>query len=175
MKPNAYLFTVNDGGKRKKRRLEAGSPALSETSGIASARASPAPALSASTGSASMARRNSRNPDVALHPSVTGIQIPPHTGIPDSPASGAQTPGGTRILTKKERRDILTSQLPLKEGRFVAFRPPPKPGQPKNAKQEAGSTDWIQARVVRCIQGDKNRYEVEDVDDADGAEGTPGE
>jgi SAGA-associated factor 29 len=75
--------------------------------------------------------------------------------------------------TRKERKEAFLAQLPLKEGRPVAFKPPVK-GSGKGAKSDPGSTDWILTRVVRCISGDKNRYEVQDVQDEQGIEGKPG-
>jgi SAGA-associated factor 29 len=53
-----------------------------------------------------------------------------------------------RKLTSKGRKDALASQLPLASGRQVAFRQPIKVGSPE---------EWILARIVTCIQGDKNR------------------
>ena len=55
-------------------------------------------------------------------------------------------------MTKKEKKAFLEAQLPLKEGRPVAFRPPGKRG-----KLEAGATEFIQGRVTRCLGGDKNK------------------
>lgn len=65
------------------------------------------------------------------------------------------------------------SQLPLREGRPVAFRPPTRNSKPK----DGGETEYIQARVVRCLQpdrGEKAKYEVQDVQDESGIEGKPG-
>ncbi|KAF9267416.1 hypothetical protein L218DRAFT_686475 [Marasmius fiardii PR-910] len=58
----------------------------------------------------------------------------------------------------KARREALAKQLPLKEGRKVAFHPPPSKGS-----SSADSEDqWILAVVTKCIHADKNRYEVHD-------------
>lgn len=103
---------------------------------------------------------------------------------PEPTPSTAQTPSTARSTgkgqqpiaaapTRKERKEAFLAQLPLKEGRPVAFKPPVK-GSGKGAKADPGSTDWILTRVVRCISGDKNRYEVQDVQDEQGIEGKPG-
>ena len=147
------ILSVLDLNKRKKRRIDGNSPALSDISFTSSARASPAPAASgldmteARTGS-------TFNTSIIVPVEAPSRLLSPHPETPQ-PQTVARAPGG-RPLTKKERRDNLSSQLPLKEGRPIAFRPPGK-AQSKGSRNEGGSTDWIQARVVKCIQGDKNR------------------
>ena len=52
----------------------------------------------------------------------------------------------------------MAKQLPLQEGRKVAFHPPP------NTNKADGATggkdeEWILAVVTKCINQDKNRYE----------------
>ncbi|GAA5826379.1 hypothetical protein JCM11251_002340 [Rhodosporidiobolus azoricus] len=61
----------------------------------------------------------------------------------------------------KHRKDALLAQLPLKPGRQIAVKESKKsaPGAPAIV-----SDNFILGRVVQCIQGDKNRYSVEDVD-----------
>ncbi|KAG2070360.1 hypothetical protein BDR04DRAFT_601851 [Suillus decipiens] len=66
----------------------------------------------------------------------------------------------------KARREAFANQLPLQEGRKVAFRPP--------AGSRAADTDentWILAVITKCINQDKNRYEVQDVEPQDGQPG----
>jgi SAGA-associated factor 29 len=56
----------------------------------------------------------------------------------------------------KARREALAAQLPLQEGRKVAFHPPTGSGT-------NGPTDestWILAVVTKCINQDKNRSVV---------------
>lgn len=90
-----------------------------------------------------------------------GLQAIPH--ISSAPAStfaqssynspAPSTPTGVvKKITAKVRKDNLLSQLPLAPGRQVAFRQPSKSG-PLEEKKD----DWILARIVNCIQGDKNR------------------
>lgn len=57
----------------------------------------------------------------------------------------------------KARREALAKQLPLQEGRKVAFHPP------QNSKGADGATggkdeEWILAVVIGCINQDKNRF-----------------
>ncbi|KAK7469216.1 hypothetical protein VKT23_003705 [Stygiomarasmius scandens] len=58
----------------------------------------------------------------------------------------------------KARREALAKQLPLQEGRKVAFHPPPNKA---NGGTESDD-NWILAVVTKCINADKNRYEVHD-------------
>ncbi|OAV97016.1 hypothetical protein PTTG_00104 [Puccinia triticina 1-1 BBBD Race 1] len=60
---------------------------------------------------------------------------------------------------RADRRVAFRDQLPLLPGRLVAFKRPRKPSE--NTSEE----HWIMAKVVKCISGDRNRYEVEDVDE----------
>ena len=56
----------------------------------------------------------------------------------------------------KARREALAKQLPLLEGRKVAFHPPPG----KSGGGGSGDGDentWILAIVTKCINADKNR------------------
>jgi SAGA-associated factor 29 len=159
--------------KRKKRRLDA-SPAPSD---ISSARASPAPGGPPTPSLDKVSRSLSRSLSIntttrdgsSAHPEPT-----PSTASSQPPNTARSVKNqAPATMTKKERREALLAQLPLKEGRPVAFKPPVK-GLGKGSKVEPGSTDWIWAKVVRCISGDKNRYEVQDVQDAEGYEGKPG-
>ncbi|KAE8209470.1 hypothetical protein CF327_g6546 [Tilletia walkeri] len=70
----------------------------------------------------------------------------------------------------RARREVLAHQLPLRKGRRVAFRQPtkrnPGPGgqQPVVTESEDGET-WIMATVEECINNDRNRYVVRDLED----------
>jgi hypothetical protein len=73
------------------------------------------------------------------------------------PARSSVGPSPTIPFSRdpKARREALAKQLPLQEGRKVAFHPPPG---------KAGGTDdentWILALVTKCIHADKNRYSI---------------
>lgn len=56
----------------------------------------------------------------------------------------------------KARREALAKQLPLQEGRKVAFHPP---NSSKSSDNTNGGKDeeWILAVVTKCINQDKNR------------------
>ncbi|KII86869.1 hypothetical protein PLICRDRAFT_143412 [Plicaturopsis crispa FD-325 SS-3] len=109
-------------------------------------------------------------------PSPTGgIPTPPPTvrAAPSLAAARASvvpvaTPSPLVSNTRdpKSRREALARQLPLQEGRKVAFHPPAgKPGD------EADENTWILAVVTKCI--DKNRYEVQDAEPQE--DGQPGQ
>jgi len=56
----------------------------------------------------------------------------------------------------KARREALARQLPLQEGRKVAFHPPAgKAADGSNA--DADENTWILAVITKCINQDKNR------------------
>ncbi|CAH7675284.1 SGF29 tudor-like domain-domain-containing protein [Phakopsora pachyrhizi] len=159
----------------KKRRLEPsnGSGNLSAETG-----GSPVPPNSLSSNTC-----NTQNTD------SQGVQSPESRNSSPAPASSTQahvrpvgsrlgTPlsdsglGGTikreqhqltvtpaRAVFRMDRRVTHRDQLPLQPGRLVAFKRPKKPSD------SLGMEEWIMAKVVKCISGDKNRYEVQDVDD----------
>ncbi|WVW84985.1 hypothetical protein I302_107021 [Kwoniella bestiolae CBS 10118] len=93
---------------------------------------------------------------------------------PDLSKVGGGTPM-SREATGKQRREIYSDQLPLQPGRRVAFRlPKHKVSDSEGGEVIAvgsgagaggGGDDWILATIKRCIQMDKMRYEVQDVDD----------
>jgi len=102
-----------------------------------------------------------------------------------SPAVRANTPSTPRgsvgpqgpspfSRDPKARREALSGQLPLQSGRMVAFHPPPF-GKPNGTVEigDADDTTWILAKVVRNINGDKNRYEVQDIEPQE--DGNPGQ
>ncbi|KAI5480208.1 SAGA-associated factor 29-like protein [Pseudohyphozyma bogoriensis] len=127
------------------------------------ASAAPSPAASAAPSPAAAIPHGS--------PSTANVPLPrtsakPLTPAPIAPAGSQGSPAPSAVgtpttakhgkSTAKHRKQLLEGQLPLSVGRMVAFKNPnTPPGDPE---------EWILARVVACIQGDKNRYTVEDVD-----------
>jgi len=115
----------------------------------------------------------------APSPSAAPVSVLP-TSLPNSrsvsitlPARSSVGPSPAVPFSRdpKARREALAKQLPLQEGRKVAFHPPP--GKPANG----GATDndentWILALITRCINADKNRYEVQDAEPQE--DGQPG-
>ncbi|THV05317.1 hypothetical protein K435DRAFT_790409 [Dendrothele bispora CBS 962.96] len=95
----------------------------------------------------------SGTPVPTSQPPARGVSItlPPRASVgPSPPVPFSREP--------KARREALAKQLPLQEGRKVAFHPPP------NKANSATESDdnWILAVVTKCINADKNRYEVHD-------------
>lgn len=84
-------------------------------------------------------------------------------GSPAAPPSSSGASATSALPPKKwnakSRKDWVNGQLPLGKGRAVAFRLPAKAGA-----GDVKSENWILARVISSINGDKNRYHVEDVD-----------
>ncbi|KAF9077694.1 SGF29 tudor-like domain-containing protein [Rhodocollybia butyracea] len=106
----------------------------------------------------------------ATSPSAGGTPVPQ---VPPAPTRGvsitlparnvpsAVPPAGTALPREpKARREAWAKQLPLQEGRQVAFHPPPNKGNPFTP--DSDDNNWILAVVDKCINGDKNRYEVHD-------------
>ncbi|KAJ4482136.1 SGF29 tudor-like domain-containing protein [Lentinula aciculospora] len=107
----------------------------------------------------------------AASPSAGGTPVPQVIPAPGSISrvsitlpprhSSSGPPAGTALPREpKARREAWAKQLPLQEGRQVAFHPPPNKGN--NSVTEADDNNWILAVVDKCINGDKNRYEVHD-------------
>ncbi|KAG5652966.1 hypothetical protein H0H81_002864 [Sphagnurus paluster] len=71
----------------------------------------------------------------------------------------------------KARREALGPQLPLQEGRKVAFHPPPGKSANGGAPDNDENT-WILAIIIKSINADKNRYEVQDAEPQE--DGQPG-
>jgi len=90
--------------------------------------------------------------------------------------SGGSNAGTSQSKSKRASDNYIFAQLPLEPDRKVAFRPP---AQKNPAASDAGGSGdgegetWILAVVKRCINPDRNRYEVQDVDDTE--EGEPGQ
>ncbi|KAF8511582.1 SGF29 tudor-like domain-containing protein [Gautieria morchelliformis] len=97
--------------------------------------------------------------------------VRPSQGIPLQPAIPFSR-------DPKARREALARQLPLQSGRKVAFHQPMTKGAPLHTKGDHGggegdSDTWILAVVKKCINQDKNRYEVQDAEEAE--DGQPGQ
>ncbi|KAK7690032.1 hypothetical protein QCA50_006677 [Cerrena zonata] len=90
------------------------------------------------------------------------ITLPPRNSVGPSQVPFSRDP--------KARREALNRQLPLREKRKVAFHPP-KAGDTSSGGKD--SEEWILAVVNRCINQDKNRYEVQDPEPQE--DGSPGQ
>ncbi|KAF5385639.1 hypothetical protein D9757_005457 [Collybiopsis confluens] len=104
----------------------------------------------------------------AASPSAGGTptpQVQPAIGRGPSitlpPRHSTGTPTGAISREPKARREAWAKQLPLVGGRQVAFHPPPNKGG-TSSLPESDDNNWILAVVDKCINGDKNRYEVHD-------------
>ncbi|KNZ81272.1 SAGA-associated factor 29 [Termitomyces sp. J132] len=86
--------------------------------------------------------------------SSVSITLPARSSVGPSASGLSRDP--------KSRREALHKQLPLQEGRRVAFHPPP--GKTANGTTDNDENTWILALVTRCINADKNRYEVQDAE-----------
>ncbi|KAG9315887.1 hypothetical protein JVU11DRAFT_3536 [Chiua virens] len=112
-------------------------------------------------------------------PSPTSISVTPPVAGAQRASTAAPVRGSTGPLSAipfsrepKARREALAKQLPLQEGRRVAFHPP-------GGKTADGSTvdvdenTWILAVITKCINQDRNRYEVQDAEPQE--DGQPGQ
>ncbi|KAG6910678.1 hypothetical protein DXG01_008722 [Tephrocybe rancida] len=97
---------------------------------------------------------------------VTPATVPSRSSVSITlPARNSVGPAPTIPFSRdpKLRREALHKQLPLQQGRRVAFHPPP--GKPANgAAADNDENTWILALVTKCINADKNRYEVQDAE-----------
>ena len=102
-------------------------------------------------------KRNKRPPR-GQSPAITSLPAAPALNSLQKitlPARNSVGPGSNIPFSRepKARREALAAQLPLQEGRRVAFHPPSGSGT-------NGPTDestWILAVVTKCINQDKNR------------------
>jgi hypothetical protein len=92
---------------------------------------------------------------IVIPPRVS-ITLPPRNSVGPSPAV-------TFSREPKARREVLARQLPLQEGRKVAFHQPS--GKPSGGGKPSGNggnadtgENWILAVVTKCLNGDKNRW-----------------
>ncbi|KAH9985073.1 SGF29 tudor-like domain-containing protein [Russula compacta] len=80
-----------------------------------------------------------------------------------STGSQPSTPSLRETKARRETlRDTLLRQLPLQEGRMVAFHPPSSGKGADGTSPE--DTTWIMARIVKSFHQDKYRYDVEDIE-----------
>ncbi|BGO91980.1 hypothetical protein NBRC10512_001067 [Rhodotorula toruloides] len=132
----------------KKRKTDGSSRAGSPAS---SAAASPMPTFAGSPPNPStpLPRPVAAAKAQPVLPSKSPAQHP----LPIAPAPNPKKP------TPKNRRDSLNAQLPLKPGRPIAVKE-----SKKNSTTGQQPDNYILGRIVQQLQGDKNRYSVEDVD-----------
>ncbi|GAA5868158.1 hypothetical protein JCM1840_006161 [Sporobolomyces johnsonii] len=146
-------------GQNPKKRKADGSSAAG--SPAPSAAPSPLPTYSSRAGSPAttappLARSSSAKPPPPILPSQPiPIAAQPTPIAPALPLASQQP----KKPTAKGRKEALQSQLPLKPGRSIVVRQ-----SKKNVPGDNTAGDWILGRIITCIQGDKNRYAVEDVD-----------
>ncbi|KAH8104552.1 SGF29 tudor-like domain-containing protein [Cristinia sonorae] len=107
-------------------------------------------------------------PTPALNPVPRGMSItlPPRGSVGPQPIPFSREP--------KARREALAPQLPLQEGRKVAFHPPNNTsGKTDGGAGNGKDEEWILAVVIKSINQDKNRYEVQDPEPQE--DGSPGQ
>lgn len=89
-----------------------------------------------------------------------------NTATPTQRGSAGPQPSTSSLRGTKVRgdslRETILKQLPLQEGRMVAFHPPTSGKGADGTSPE--DTTWIMARIVRSFHQDKFRYEVEDIE-----------
>ncbi|KAJ7600594.1 SGF29 tudor-like domain-containing protein [Mycena floridula] len=101
-------------------------------------------------------------------PSPSAAPVAPPPPVPSAPTRGVSitlpprasvgpSPAIPYSKDPKLRREALASQLPLAENRKVAFHPTSKVNG-----SEPEENNWILAIITKCINADKNRYEVMD-------------
>lgn len=164
------------GRSTKKRRLEPASSVGSCDRGVS-------PLASTSTSNshthAASEQPNVDSPGSRISSPVPLSSLPPiftHTQTRSQVGSRSSTPISDASTSKKtdasstisarpttsfrvDRRVTYRDQLPLLPGRLVAFK------RPRKTSDSSTEDHWIMAKVVKCISGDRNRYEVEDVDE----------
>ncbi|CCM01868.1 uncharacterized protein FIBRA_03939 [Fibroporia radiculosa] len=100
------------------------------------------------------------------------ITVPPRTSVGPQPSIPFSR-------EPKARREALAKQLPLQEGRKVAFHPPQNSSKAADSASGGKDEEWILAVVTKCINQDKNRltnirlYEVQDPEPQE--DGQPGQ
>ncbi|KAG2155820.1 SGF29 tudor-like domain-containing protein [Suillus bovinus] len=128
----------------------------------------------------SQEKRNKRprppSPSTATAMSVTPPLIsatrPMTAQATSSRSSTGPSPAIPFSREPKARREALAKQLPLQEGRKVAFHPPAGKAA-DGSTADADENTWILAVITKCINQDKNRYEVQDVEPQE--DGQPGQ
>ena len=90
---------------------------------------------------------------ILLHPPGQSSQP---TQAPAQPRTVVSIPTARQAPSQaKSRKDNLSAQLPLLPGRPVAFLQPKKVSG--SSKEDEPGEEWILAKVVKCINGDRNR------------------
>ncbi|GAA5838262.1 hypothetical protein JCM5353_005765 [Sporobolomyces roseus] len=144
------------GPNTKKRKADNSSAAGSP---IPSAGPSPLPTYASRAGSpANPAPQLSRSASTKQTPLLPSHSLPTTSVPPPQSVQPLQALGIPKKSTIKGRKEALQAQLPLKPGRAIAVR------QSKKSIPGDAPGDWILGRILTCLQGDKNRYTVEDVD-----------
>ncbi|GAA6063212.1 hypothetical protein JCM10212_006845 [Sporobolomyces blumeae] len=150
----------------KKRKADASSSAGSP---VGSSAPSPLPSYPSRAGSpAQPAPTTARVGPTKQTPILPSHPLPPMSSSsssagqhpPPTPIAPAlqQVGGPPKKSTAKGRKEALQAQLPLRPGRAIAVR------QSKKTIPGEAPGDWILGRIISSLQGDKNRYAVEDVD-----------
>ncbi|TBU62334.1 SGF29 tudor-like domain-containing protein [Dichomitus squalens] len=104
-------------------------------------------------------------PAVATPTRSMSITVPPRGSVGPQPSIPFSR-------EPKARREALAKQLPLQDGRKVAFHPPTNTSK-NDAAANGKDEEWILAVVTKCINQDKNRYEVQDPEPQE--DGQPGQ
>ncbi|KAG0703800.1 SGF29 tudor-like domain-containing protein [Suillus ampliporus] len=109
---------------------------------------------------------------VSVTPPLMSATRPMSTQVAPSRSSAGPSPAVPFSREPKARREALAKQLPLQEGRKVAFHPPAGKAA-DGSTADADENTWILAVITKCINQDKNRYEVQDVEPQE--DGQPGQ
>jgi len=90
-----------------------------------------------------------------------------------APVRGSTGPSPAISFSREPKiRRETAKQLPLQEGRRVAFHP--LPGKTADGSiVDVDENTWILAVITKCINQDKNRYEVQDAEPQE--DGQPGQ
>ncbi|GAA5830705.1 hypothetical protein JCM3766R1_003397 [Sporobolomyces carnicolor] len=153
--PGKRSSSKRAGQNTKKRKAETSSTAVSPA---ASALPSPLPTYDSGAHSSPALSRSASSKQSPLPPLQNMAPTGPAIPIPGLPGQTLQQLGVPKKATIKGRKEALQAQLPLKPGRAIVVR------QSKQTQPGDGPGDWILGRIITSIQGDKNRYAVEDVD-----------
>jgi SAGA-associated factor 29 len=94
-------------------------------------------------------KRNKRPRGQSPSNSHAASPVPSSRGSVSITLPARPTPPATGQRDAKARHQALNRQLPLREGRKVAFRPPTKPG--------ASEPDWILAVITKSFASDKQK------------------
>jgi SAGA-associated factor 29 len=108
----------------------------------------------------------------SVTPPLMSATRPVTTQATSSRSSIGPSPAIPFSREPKARREALAKQLPLQEGRKVAFHPPVGKAA-DGSTAEADENTWILAVITKCINQDKNRYEVQDAEPQE--DGQPGQ